>query len=249
MNPTKLLYMDDFNQLYCTARVESVFSENGKDIVILDQTVFYPQGGGQPYDKGIIKSNNGEFVVEEVRFGEGMVKHIGFFRHGMFPAFGKGRFMPGEIVECIVEQDRRVLNTRLHSAGHLIDLAVQELNLPWVPAKGFHFPEGPYVEYVVESTNFDKEKTKEDIEVICNRLINENMQTSLLFMNKEDMKSVCKNVPAFIPENKPARVVMYGKVGIPCGGTHVKNSADIKHMGIRKIKVEGNHVKVAYEIA
>lgn len=240
MHSTKLLYMDDFDKVHCAAIVENIVLENGKDIVYLDQTVFYPQGGGQPYDRGVIRSAQGEFVVEEVRFVDGLVKHIGFFKHGTF--------QPSDSVECIVDQERRALNTRLHSAGHLVDLAVQELNLPWVPAKGFHFPEGPYVEYEVASNDFDKEDIKKRLEEICNRLIQDGNATTLVFMSKDEMKKVCKNVPDFIPNDKPARIVMYGTIGIPCGGTHVKNSAEVKAMNIRKIKVEGNRVKVAYEI-
>ena len=50
MEPTKLLYLEDFNLLNTEARIIDVLEENGKNIVLLDQTVFYPQGGGQPYD-------------------------------------------------------------------------------------------------------------------------------------------------------------------------------------------------------
>lgn len=65
---TKLIYLEHMDQYTCQARVEQVFSEDGRDIVVLDQTVFYPQGGGQPYDTGAITSENGVvFSIEEVR--------------------------------------------------------------------------------------------------------------------------------------------------------------------------------------
>ena len=60
---TKLLYLENFSLLTCDAQVIAVLNEDGRDIVILDQTVFYPQGGGQPYDKGIIESPNSKFIV------------------------------------------------------------------------------------------------------------------------------------------------------------------------------------------
>ena len=48
----------------------------------------------------------------------------------------------------MVEKDKRMLHSKLHSAGHLLDCAVDELGLDHlVPTKGFHFPAGPYVEY------------------------------------------------------------------------------------------------------
>lgn len=63
MNPTRLLYQEDAHKLSCSARVETVFSQGGKDIVVLDQTVFQPHDGTVVRDKGIIRAASGEFVV------------------------------------------------------------------------------------------------------------------------------------------------------------------------------------------
>ena len=94
MPTTKLLYLENFTLLECEAKVASVENENGKDILILDQTCFYPQGGGQPYDKGIINSPSGAFVVEEVRSVEGIVKHIGhFFAQSEIYESGRGKLV------------------------------------------------------------------------------------------------------------------------------------------------------------
>ena len=48
MSPTKLLYLEDFNLLNFEARILDVLEENGRSVIVLDQTYFYPQGGGQP---------------------------------------------------------------------------------------------------------------------------------------------------------------------------------------------------------
>lgn len=209
---TKLFYLEDFDLFACDARVVDILEENGRSIILLDQTIFYPQGGGQPYDKGIIERPSAKFLVEEVRFVDGVVKHIGKFESGAFNV--------GDEVKCSVDSARRALHSRIHSAGHVVDMAVTALNLNWVPGKGYHFPEGPYVEYV----------------------------GSLGEMDKEKMKEVFHFVPDYIPEGKPARVVMYGDFGVPCGGTHVGNLGDIRHTIIRKIKAEGAHIRVAYDI-
>lgn len=239
---TKLLYLEDFSALSCDACVVSVTRENEKDIVILDTTVFYPQGGGQPYDTGAIQSPTAHFRVEEVRWLDGIVYHTGHF--------DQGSFSEGESVSCAVDAERRLLHSRIHSAGHLVDFAVAELALPWTPGKGYHFPQGPYVEYGGMLGDTDKEKLKADIERIATDAIRAGIDVSVHFMPKEEMASIVRFVPGNIPAGKPGRVVMFGAdFGVPCGGTHVKNLSEIRGLGIRKIKQEGPNIRVGYDVA
>ena len=240
MQSTKLIYLDGFNLFTSEAKVLEIVREGDNDTVFLDQTIFYPQGGGQPYDKGSIQGSSGNFFVEEVRFADGMVKHIGKFQ--------SGDFQLGENVRCVVDEVRRTLHSRIHSAGHVVDMAINALKLNWVPGKGYHFPEGPYVEYAGSLEGLDKERLKVDIENLCNKFIKENRETKILFMDKERMKEVCNFVTDYIPKGKPARVVMYGDFGVPCGGTHVAHLSDIRHMVIRKIRAKGKDIRVSYDI-
>ena len=232
--------MEQMQLLECNAIVEEVKDVgDNKFSVILDQSVFYPQGGGQPFDNGIIKNENAVFNVKEVRFIEGQVHHIGTYE--------KGTFSLGDKVNCIVEKERRQLNTRLHSAGHLVDMGLKELGKLWKPGKGYHFPNGPYVEYLAENNTFD-ENLKTELENKCNEIIGRNIDTNIKFMDKSEMHKYCAFVPDFLPEGKPARVVFYGDFGIPCGGTHCKNLSEILKIGIRKIKREKDVIKVSYEL-
>lgn len=241
MQTTKLLYLEDFTILQATATILDLKEENARTILILDQTIFYPQGGGQPYDQGTIESQSGKYIVEEVRFVDGIVKHIGNFQQGTFQI--------GDVITCLINKQRRELHSRLHSAGHIVDMAVTALKLNWTPGKGYHFPDGPYVEYAGSLEGLDKEKLKTDIENMCNKFIEEARETKLIFMDKEDMKKVCHYVPDYLPAGKPTRVVMYGDFGVPCGGTHVSNIRDIKTITIRKIKQDGPNIRVAYDIS
>ena len=86
---------------------------NNQQAVVVDQTIFYPQGGGQPYDKDLIKKGNNIFVVEEVRFKDGTAYHIGFFQ--------KGSFDMGRSVMLHVNKTQRIFNSRNHTASHLIE--------------------------------------------------------------------------------------------------------------------------------
>jgi len=241
MNPTKLLYMEDMQMLTCAATVVDVQNESGRDVVMLDQTCFYPQGGGQPYDQGIIDNNDAKFSVEEVRFVDGIVKHIGTFSQD-------GKFKPGDVVTCYVASERRALHARLHSGGHIVDMGVTALGLEWTPGKGYHFPDGPYVQYSGVLEEAGREELKQKLEAKCNEFIAEARETTIRFMPKEEMHTVCHHVPDYIPEGKPARVVMYGDFGVPCGGTHVKNLRDIGTITIRKIKIDHGNIQVSYDI-
>lgn len=215
-------------------------NEDGKTVINLDQTIFYPQGGGQPYDTGTIFSRDKNFHVEEVRFVEGVVNHYG--------KFDREAFNIGETVSCTLDIERRQLHTRLHSGGHLVDMGLVKLGIRWQPGKGYHYPNGPYVEYAGSLADMNIEKLKTNLETACNQLIQQSIPTKVLFIPKNEMSSVCEFVPEYIPTNKPARVVMYGDFGIPCGGTHVSNLKDIGKITIRKIKQNGESIRVSYSL-
>lgn len=138
---TTLRYLTEANLYQLQTRVSDVKSTpDGLFDVITEETIFYPQGGGQPADNGFIENAEGRFVVKDVRLDQtGLVHHYGLFERGSFTA--------GQEVELRVDSERRLQNSKLHSAGHLVDCVVSQMKLPLVPGKGYHFPGGSYVEY------------------------------------------------------------------------------------------------------
>jgi Ser-tRNA(Ala) deacylase AlaX len=237
---TKLVYLENMHDLEADAFVERVEKQDGRDVVYLDQTILYPQGGGQPYDQGLIQGGATKFIVEEVRFVDGDVLHFGHFEG--YP------FMPGEDVHIVVDGDRRKLNARLHSGGHLVDMAVTKLGLDWVPGKGYHFPDGPYVEYDGELDPEQQAELQARIEVKANELIEQNLPVSCHFVEYEELKHLCRHVPTNLPTNKPIRVVQFDNFAVPCGGTHVHSLADIQKLTITKLKKKGGSIRVGYAV-
>lgn len=236
---TKLLYLEDWNILSNKAQVTQVAQYKEKLALVLDQTIFYPQGGGQPWDTGTITVLNaggigqgptGSFAVTEVRFDPetGNVYHIGTMT---------GEIKPGETVSCNVNKERRDLNSRLHSGGHIIDMAVRQLGLDWKPGKGYHFPEGPYIEYAGVLDESAKENLRTEIERISNEIINQKIPVTIKFIADQ------------LVNGKPARVVMYGEHSVPCGGTHVNNLSEVGTVNIRKIKQEKGAIRVGYDVS
>lgn len=240
---THLDYLEDMQRLEATARVQSVSTTDDRTDVILDRTIFYPQGGGQPFDRGAMVNRDARFAVEEVRFADGIVHHFGRFENGSFAE--------GDDVHLSVDPQRRALHSRVHSAGHIVDMAVLALGLGWKPGKGYHFPDGPYVEYsgAAAASSMDREQLKADLEREANRFVRENRATTILFVSKEEMARHCHFVPDELPAGKPQRVVLYGDFGIPCGGTHVARLGDVGAMTIRKLKFSGDTVRVSYGVA
>lgn len=226
---TKLLYLENWNLLTGEAKVTEVTTYKEKQAIVLDQTIFYPQGGGQPWDTGsIIKSANAGFMITEVRFENGVVYHIGTMT---------GDIKSGDTVTCSVDEPRRKLHSRLHSAGHVIDMAVRQLGLDWKPGKGYHFPEGPYIEYAGVLDESTKENLKTEIERISNEIIQKNIPVTIRFISDQ------------IVNGKPARVVMYGDFSVPCGGTHVNALGEIGQLTIRKIKQDKDAVRISYDVS
>jgi Ser-tRNA(Ala) deacylase AlaX len=241
MAATDLLYLQDFDVTTCEAKIIDVSAhEDGRTIVVLDRTCFYPRGGGQDWDTGTIKAGDETFVVDEVRLDEqGVVLHIGQ---------PKVAWQPGTEARCAVNTDRRTANTRLHSAAHVIDMAMSEIKPHWVPSKGAHYPHMSFVEYQV-GDDVAGDELAAKVQASANELTSVPMPNRLMFVPVEDMHLYCRHVPENIPKNKPGRIVIYGEdFGVPCGGTHVKQLTDVGEITIPKIKVKKGVAKVWYAV-
>ncbi|MBL8159980.1 hypothetical protein JNJ66_05995 [Candidatus Saccharibacteria bacterium] len=240
---TDLLYMQDFDVEHCEATVEAVRdTEDGRVAIMLDRTCFYARGGGQDWDQGTISSGEAVFRVEEVRLDEaGVAHHIG--------SFESGRLAPKDHVVCQVDYDRRRINTRLHSAGHVIDMAIDRLGLDWVGGKGQHYPHLSAVEYTGTWQPEQAEPLRAAIERKANELIGQGIENTIRFMPPEQMHTVCRHVPENLPKNKPGRVVIYGDdFGVPCGGTHVRSLDQVGAIRLTKLKEKKGIIRVSYAV-
>jgi len=238
--PTELLYMTDKSTEYIGSKVVDIFAnEEGRKVIVLDKTIFYPQGGGQQYDLGTIETENSIFEVQEVRFVEGLVYHIGNFT--------KGSNNIGERVTSKVNSQRREINSKLQSAGHLIDIALRNIGYKnIVPLKGYHFPDGPYVEYVGEVNG---EGIIEKLQNEINKLTDTGYEVIIRMSNIEEAQKVCYFFPSHIPEGKPIRIVsVWNNEYIPCGGTHISNISELIGLTIKDIKSKKGNTRVSYTL-
>lgn len=234
---TKLNYLDDTYLFESLAHfLELRENEKGK-AVVLNETIFYPQGGGQPADRGKISFGENIFIVKDVRLDEtGAVWHFGEFTSGLFNKEDR--------VTLKIDEERRKLNARLHSAGHLLDCAVSKLKIDNLkPIKGFHFPDGPYVEYdgLIENPIA--------LVPVLQKIVDELVLADLPVEKRSLAFEEAQTLGIIAPVGKSARVVNFvGFLSCGCGGTHIKSSSEIGKMMIRKIKSSQGKTRVAYQI-
>ncbi|EOA31540.1 hypothetical protein CARUB_v10014731mg [Capsella rubella] len=152
----------------------------------------------------------------------------------------------------VVDESRRKLNSRLHSAGHLLDMCMQKVGLGHLePGKGYHFPDGPFVEYK-GSVSQDKLLVKQkELEAEANELITKGGKVDAAILPYEEASVLCGgSLPDYIPKGSTPRIIKLGdNPGCPCGGTHVSDISDIINMKITQMRTKKGMTKVFYTIA
>ncbi len=240
MKPTILRYLDHGELLQDTATILDVIAQpDGSCSVILDSTIFYPQGGGQPYDQGTITGPSGIITVKEVRVSDGIVSHSGSIT---------GTCAPHDLVSLALDKERREFNSRNHTAGHIIDIALRNCGFAFPAVRGYHFKEGAYCEYAGTLNEEERAALQKHLQDEVNRLVKQNLPVSIKIMGYEELKSLAGYVPETVAQGQQARaMIIEGYYPIPCGGTHAKTT-DIGTLTIVKLRNKSGHVRISYDI-
>ena len=225
---TELLYLKDTYLFSWSAGIVETWRDESGDSIILDQTLFYPQWGGQPSDIGLISNESAIFRVTRVRIDEyGIVSHYG--------SYESWEFKTGTTISMQIDQATRLQNARNHSAGHLIDVAMKQIGYHHLkPTKWHHFPDGCYVEYQWRLDDDITDRLQAEVE----RLIAEDIR--VIVTTDTTLRSPMGKIPRY--------VAFDGYEWCGCGGTHVRSSLEIGSIIIRKIKSKDDTVKVSYSV-
>lgn len=238
----KMTYVFDWTD----SKVLSIASDENIVRVVLDRTIFHPQGGGQPADIGYIESQSNtevKLVVSHVKKEGNVIYHEGQYS-------SEGKLQVGDQVRLHVDEASRRLHARIHSAGHLADEAMERIGISMNPTKGFHFPSGPYVEYKGAIPEDRKPKFVEDLQEAMDELIGEARVMTSKTVPYNSIAAECGGVcPSYMPKDVPARIITIdGLTGIPCGGTHVENTKELGKVTIGKVKRRKGIVRVRYTV-
>jgi Ser-tRNA(Ala) deacylase AlaX len=260
MPPTNMLYMTyEGNWLTeCSAQVLgfkklSTDGDSQTVEVYLDQTVLHAQGGGQPTDTGSITGVTGSgahVVIEKVLMDRttGITTHTGTLQDA------DQILVVGDTVKVTVDAENRRILSECHTAGHVVDSAMARCGKFLQGSKAYHFLDGPYVEYKGIIAVEEREGVLKDLQSAFCQLVDESIDTTIDILSKEEADAVCNrqtqqfDMDVFADKNGKVRVVAVAGFPCPCGGTHVRSTADLKERqwGITGIKCKKGVVRIKY---
>ncbi len=205
--------------------VVSEVDEGQSAELVLRRTPFYPEGGGQVGDTGIIESADSLFLVEDTKKpAEGVIVHVGKVRHGTLKV--------GQRVTARVDQERRRDIMRNHTATHLLHAALKTVLGEHVRQAGSLVADR-YLRF--DFTHFSALSDEEirEIEALVNQKIVENLPVEV---TETDYQSAIRSGAVAIFEEKygdRVRVISAGEFSRElCGGTHVRRTGDIGYFRI-----------------
>ncbi len=227
---TETLFRSEPYARTCEAQVVAVNERGG---IILDRTVFYPTGGGQPGDSGTVKLADGREIEIATTVkggpedGDNAIVHV--------PAEGSAVPTAGDSVTAEIDWDRRHRHMRIHTCLHLLSSVLD------YPVTGGQVGDGKgRLDFDIPEAGLDKEQITAEL----NRLIGEDhavttewISDAELAAQPELVKTMSVQPPAGAGQVRLIRVE--GHDLQPCGGTHVAQTAEIGAVTVTKIEKKG----------
>lgn len=234
---TQALFRDD---AYLTEASAVVTEINDRGGIILDRTIFYPTGGGQPGDTGTLKTADGRSIaIATTVKGEAPdeIVHV--------PAAGQDLPAVGEAVALHVDWDRRFRHMRMHSCLHLLSAL-----LPYPVTGGQVAEDKGRLDFDMDAAPPDKAALTDAL----NALIGAGDPVTTEWISDDDLaaKPDLVKTMAVKPPSGSGRVRLVRIAGRdlqPCGGTHVRNTGEIGQIEVVKIASKGRQnrrVSVAF---
>lgn len=223
MHMTIPLYYDDPYKQTAEATVLALEQRNGKNVVILDRTICYPEGGGQPGDRGMI---NGTAIVDTVTDGSGQLVHV----LGAQPDFGIG-----ETVQIKLDWAYRYDYMQQHTAQHLLSGILH--SLLGIGTVSVHL--GTDDLSIELDTEVFSDEDVEAVEDAVNAAVRASVSVSDFVTTQEEVADLGLRRPVKVDTD--VRIVRIGAYDtIACGGVHVENSAELLYVSyLRSERIRG----------
>ncbi|WP_130831283.1 alanine--tRNA ligase [[Erwinia] mediterraneensis] len=217
-----------YDHLELTSTVKAIFvngqavdalSAGEEGVVVLDETPFYGESGGQVGDTGVLTGKNAEFAVQDTQKYGQAIGHIGKLNHGQLHT--------GDRLDAQVDKARRARIRLNHSATHLLHAALRQVLGEHVAQKG-SLVNDKYLRF--DFSHFEAMKPQEirQVEDIVNAQIRRNLAVETDIMDLDAAKA--KGAMALFGEkyDQRVRVLTMGDFSVElCGGTHASRTGDI----------------------
>lgn len=230
---TELLYHPENEyQKEFDAEVQKTSEE--KNYIVLNQTLFYKEGGGQPADHGKIEWENGEAKVTGIQKEHGEIRH---YLKGKLPE--QGTEIHGEI-----DWERRYKHMKMHTAQHVVSKVVLDEYDATTAGNQVHADQSRIDFEPAEFSDEDIERIQEvsyeiieaDIQLQKSEVAREKLEE-----NTEECRT---NLDLILDHIDPLRAVEIGDMDIcPCGGTHVDSTGELGELEIVERKSKGADVE------
>ncbi len=206
-------------ELSGTATIVAVNLIDGQTQIELNQTLFAPKGGGQLCDLGTIDGSS----VLEVRYDGGeSILHV-------LPGEAANVLIVGQHVTLAVDATRRMLNSRLHTAGHLVAQVAERIVPNATAVQGHHWPGESRVELIVD-------------EVANLNIVQQQIANAVNALIAEDLAVHCTD-----DQIKRRSVTIQGFAPLECGGTHVASLGALERIVLRGAKLKKGRLRIGYE--
>lgn len=218
--------------------LEVVKDSDRKWQVVLDQTIFYPRGGGQSTDQGMIFTDHWSGKVAQALMKEDKIIH--YVESDEPPPVGTR-------VKEKLDWDRRYLHMRLHSAGHVVDFALYLLGYSpksLMPLKGDHGKK-PVICYqgVIEKD------IRDELEKKANDIVSQDLSFSFRLVGHDELERETIYLQPGLPKNKPLRLLTLTGVGsVADGGTQVSKTSEVGKISILPIEVKEGMTFIHYRL-
>ena len=233
------LYLHDAYLKEAQTTILEIIKESDKKWqIIVDQTIFYPRGGGQSTDQGVVFTDKWKGKVMQALLKEDKLIH--YIESDEPPSVGK------QITE-VLDWNRRYLHMRLHSAGHVVDFALYLMGYcpkALMPLKGDHTKKAFICYQGIINKDF-----REELEMKANLLIAQNLVFSFRLATHEELERESIYLQPGLPKNKPLRLLTLNGVGsVADGGTQVNNTSEIGKISILPIEKKDGMTFVHYRL-
>ncbi|WP_026476265.1 alanyl-tRNA editing protein [Alkaliphilus transvaalensis] len=226
---TKKLFWEDATQSSFKSKILSVEvyeKDPSKFTVVMDETAFYPEGGGQPWDEGTIGGMKVSYVYEE----QGVIYHV----------LDQTATIDSNVT-CEIDWNRRFDHMQQHLGQHILSAAFE--NLYSASTVGFHLgTEFVTIDVTKDSLSYDEVV---QIEAEANQIIFNNLKVSSHFPSVEELKNLpLRKAPTVTEGIRIIEIENYDYS--PCGGTHPTHTGAVGLIKIRRWEKMKGQIRVEF---